>query len=95
MSRYSARDKVTGQWGDIVWRKQGTPAFRYIVSVGNRRVGEVWPMSGGWTAISYAQGSDLLGLRGVHGFRTRWTATEYLLDVGVRPRREEGETMRH
>lgn len=89
MSRYYAMDKVTGGVGDIVWHKQPLPGdlrYRYIVTVGNRKIGEIWPMGdGGWSAISYARGSDLRGLRSVDGFRTRWAATEYLLNVGVRP----------
>ena len=85
-----AFDKVTKGWGVIVWRKQdlGNGIHRYIVSVGDRKIGEVWPVDAighTWTAISYAQGSELLGLRGVDGFATRWYATQYLLNVGVWP----------
>lgn len=94
MSRYSAYDKVTGRWGEIRWLHRPIPTDppinRYLVKVGDRSVGEVWPFSPfGWKAISYAQGADLLGLRAVDGFRTRWKATEYLLDVGVRPPRKD------
>lgn len=89
MSRYSAPDRERGgAWGEIVWRHQNPPG-RYIVSVGERRVGEVWNMRPGWFAIAYAPRERLLGLRGVHGFRTRWAATEYILDVGVRPPRSD------
>jgi hypothetical protein len=95
VSRYFAFDKTLGEgrWGDIVWRYRpvglpDSPVKRYIVSVGDRTVGEIWWVTRGWTAISHAQGDDLLGLRSVEGFRTRWAATEYLLNVGVRPARE-------
>jgi hypothetical protein len=86
VSRYSALDGVTGAWGDIIWRKS---YGRYLVYVGERCVGEVWPMTLGWMAISYAPAERLRGLRGVAGFGTRWAATEYILDVGVRPPRED------
>lgn len=87
MSRYSVPDKaLDGAWGDIMWRKSHG---RYLVYVGERIVGEVWRMQLGWFAVSYAQGEALLGLRGVHGFVSRWAATEYILDVGVRPKRED------
>jgi hypothetical protein len=87
VSRYSAPDKLNGDaWGEIVWLHRPEPEGRYVVTVGPRRIGEVWRMGRRrWHAISYAQGADLLGLRGVAGFGTRWAATEYLLEVGVRP----------
>lgn len=92
MSRYSAFDKLTGQWAEITWRKQrlSDNAYRYIVKVGDRSIGEVWPTDKeGWLAISYAQGSELLGFRSVEGFASRWYATVYLLNVGVRPPKED------
>lgn len=95
MSRYSAFDKVTGAWGEIVWLLRPVhlhpPVVRYLVKVGERTVGEIWFLHKGWTAISYAEKGELRGLRGVDGFRTRWAATEYLLEVGVRPLRKDEE----
>jgi hypothetical protein len=90
MSRHSAFDQVTGAWGEIKWLSRPVPQHlgpdirRYVVQVGERKVGEVWAMEPGWLAISGADKPHLRGLRGVSGFRTRWAATEYILDVGVR-----------
>jgi hypothetical protein len=96
MSRYSAFDQVTGAWGEIKWLPRPVPTGpdgavtrRYVVKVGERTVGEIWALDRGWHAISAAQGPMLRGLRGVDGFRTRWAATEYLLNVGVRPPRTD------
>lgn len=97
MSRFSAFDADLGQWGEIVWRAQRDAdgrIFRYVVSVGDRKVGEVWPMRPGWHAVSYARPERLLGLRGVDDFRTRWSATEYLLNVGLRTYRTENRAYR-
>jgi hypothetical protein len=78
-------DPVTGKHEDIVVHR---PYHEKMcqVSLGDRNIGMV---SGpddltGWTAISSAQPPRLIGLRMVNGFKSRWLAVDYLLNVGVR-----------
>lgn len=93
MSRYSAFDQHTGRWGEIVWLPRHVPTTstkqtpRYLVKVGERSVGEVWKMDRGWHPIAY--GDNLRGPRAVDDFRTRWAATVYILNIAVRPPRED------
>lgn len=95
MSRYFAFDKTTGKFGDIVWRKQmvdpsDRKSYRYLVSVGDRLVGEVWDLGlRGWTGIAHGDSEELLGLRSMGGFRTRWYATNYILEIAVQEPREQ------
>lgn len=84
MSAKFSFDPVTGQVEDlIVHRRKGN---RSLVGLGKRFIGEIHGPDSldGYTAISHAQPPRLLGLRMVSGFRTRWQAVEYLLNVGVR-----------
>lgn len=85
MSKYSSFDPVTGRHGDIVIHRRGANGAS-LVSLGERTIGQVFGPDSydGWTALSHAQPPRLIGIRMVRGFRSRWKAVEYLLDVGVR-----------
>ena len=82
-----ACDKTRGNtWAPVHWTcPPGARPGEYVVTVGDRKVGEVWKGRSGWLAISAAAPEHLIGIRGVGGFATRLAATMYVLDVGVRP----------
>lgn len=85
MGKYFAPDPVTGVYADIVV-KRPYHAGLCVVMLGERRIGQVYQSNiEGWGAISEAHGDNLHGLRHVKGFRSRWFAVKYLLDVGVYP----------
>lgn len=88
MGNYSCMDPKTGKYEDIVYRHKGRPQGNTLVYLGDRLIGEIFGPSErllDWVAVSHADKDDLKGLRMVQGFRTRRAATEYLIDVGVRP----------
>lgn len=85
MGNTFAFDPVTGKYGDIVVHRPYQNQMCQV-SLGERNIGIVAGPDDltGWTAISSAQGPRLLGLRMVNGFKSRWLAVDYLLNVGVR-----------
>lgn len=88
MSKYSIRDPLTGEWGDLVIRRPDPETRHRQVFVGDRNIGQIagpTPRSRfmGWWACSTAQPPRLQGLRSYTGFHSMLTAAFYLVEVGV------------
>ena len=72
---------VDGKVLDFTYKKGAAGFWNFYI--GDIFVGQVINTKrGGWTAISHVKESDLLGFRSIDGFKSRYTASEYLLRVG-------------
>lgn len=94
MGRYLVQpDPEVGPGGDVVFRKHPatSPAHdgAWVLYVGEKVFGTILPMYGhtrtftsaprSWTAISNGKGNELIALRMMDGFASRWHAAVYII----------------
>lgn len=85
MSKYSIRDPLTGEWGDLVIKRPQPETGHRQVFVGEQNIGQIaraLPFQG-WWACSSVHAPRLQGLRSYTGFHSMLTAAFYLVEVGV------------
>jgi len=74
MGMYSVN--VAGKVLDYKYKKQ--TEIIYAFYIGDILIGQLFKMRRGWSAVSWKTHSELCP---VHGFRTRFDASEFLLKV--------------